>query len=116
MIFLWAFLVGGAMCALAQLVLDLGRMTPAHVMVLFVVLGGVAAGFGVYEPLVKAAGAGAFIPLPGFGASLVKGVVQDVHTTGLLGAFTGGLKATAAGIKAAVIFALLAAAFSTPRA
>lgn len=115
MSYLLAFLVGGVLAALAQVVLDLSGWTAAHVMVFFVVLGGIVAGLGLYEPLIKVAGAGATVPLPGFGAALVKGVIEEVHSLGLVGTFIGSLKATAAGIKAAVIFGLLAAVLFNPR-
>lgn len=111
-----AFLVGGALCALAQIVADVSKLTPAHVMVLFVVLGVVAGGLGVYEPLIKVAGAGATVPLPGFGYALAHGVEKEVRAEGVLGALTGSLKATAAGVKAAVIFAAIAAVVARPRA
>lgn len=115
MTYVVAFGVGGALCALAQTVLHAFKLTPAHVMVLFVVLGAVAGAFGLYEPLVKAAGAGATIPLPGFGFALVQGAMEDMHKMGWVGAFSGGLRATGAGIKAAVVFALAAAVFFNPK-
>lgn len=114
MTFLWAFLVGGALCMLAQVVMDLGRFTGAHVLVVFVILGGVAAALGLYDPLVKFAGEGAALPLPGFGYALVKGVVIDVKEMGPLGLFTGSFRATAAGIEAAIVFGILAALFFRP--
>lgn len=116
MSYLIAFLVGGAICVAAQLILDLGKLNAAHVMVIFVVAGALATGLGLYAPLVKFAGAGATIPVSGFGFALVQGVMQDVHRSGFQGIFTGGLRATAAGIKAAVIFGYLAALFTRPRA
>ena len=115
MSYVWAFAVGGGMCALAQGVLSVFRLTPAHVMVLFVVLGAIAGAFGLYEPLVRLAGAGATVPLPGFGFALVQGAMEDMHKLGWVGAFSGGLRATGAGIKAAVVFALAAAIASRPR-
>ena len=115
MTYVLAFAVGGGMSALAQGVMSAFRLTPAHVMVLFVVLGAVAGAFGLYEPLVKIAGAGATVPLPGFGFALVQGAMEDVHKLGWVGAFSGGLRATGAGIKAAVVFALAAAIVSKPR-
>jgi len=99
---------------LAQLTMDFGRVTGAHVLVLFVVLGGVAAALGLYDPLVKFAGEGAALPLPGFGYALVKGVVLDVRETGALGLFTGSFKATAAGMQAAIVFGIIAALFFRP--
>ncbi len=113
--FVWAFLLGGALCVAAQLVSDLTPLTPAHTMVLFVVLGAVAAGLGLYDPLVKAAGAGASVPLPGFGNVLVQGVFKEVGKHGAAGLMTGGLTAAAAGITMAVVFAVLAALVARPR-
>ncbi|MHB1610149.1 MAG: stage V sporulation protein AE [Sulfobacillus sp.] len=116
MIFLWAFLVGGVMCVLAQLVLDLFPVTPAHVLVLFVVLGAVLGGVGLYGKLVTLAGAGASVPLPGFGYTLVTGIGEAVKVKGILGLLTGGLTAAAGGIKAAVLFGLFAALVFKPKA
>lgn len=108
MTFLWAFLVGGALCLAAQLVLEFSRLTPAHVLVLFVVLGALAAGAGIYEPLVKVAGEGANIPLPGFGYTLVDGVLKDLPKEGWAALFSGSFKASGSGIKAAIVFGLVA--------
>ncbi len=113
--FVWAFLVGGALCALAQLVADLTPLTPAHTMVLFVVLGAVAAGLGLYDPLVRFAGAGASVPLPGFGNVLVQGIFKEIGRRGPAGLLTGGLTASAAGITVAVVLAALAALVARPR-
>lgn len=104
------------MCALAQLVLDKFKLTPAHVLVLFIVLGALASGFGVYQKLVQFAGAGAIVPLPGFGYTLVEGIDQAVKTKGLIGLFSGGFTAAASGIKAALIFGLAAALMFRPKA
>ncbi len=110
-----AFVVGGLLCVLAQLVVDVGHITAAHVMVLFVVLGALAGGLGWYGPLVKWAGAGATVPLPGFGYTMVEGIDRATKTEGVLGLLTGGLTAAAGGIKAAVLFSLAAALVFTPR-
>lgn len=115
MTLLVVFLVGGALCAIAQLVLDLTSLTTAHVMVLFVVLGAVAGGLGLYGPLVKLAGAGATVPLPGFGYTMVEGIGQAVKTEGVMGLLTGGLTAAAGGIKSAVLFGLAAALIFNPK-
>jgi stage V sporulation protein AE len=115
MTFVWAFLVGGVLCVLAQLTVDLTKFTAAHVMVLFVVLGAVAGGLGVYEPLVKWSGAGATVPLPGFGYTMVEGIDKAVKSEGLMGLLTGGLTAAAGGIKAAVLFGLVAALIFKPK-
>lgn len=115
MTFLWAFIIGGLLCVLAQLTVDLTNLTPAHVMVLFVVLGAVAGGLGLYAPLVKLAGAGATVPLPGFGYTMVEGIGKAVRTTGVMGLLTGGLTAAAGGIKAAVLFGLAASLVFKPK-
>ncbi|HEY8393277.1 MAG TPA: SpoVA/SpoVAEb family sporulation membrane protein [Thermaerobacter sp.] len=116
MTYVWAFLIGGLLCALAQLVLDLTppRFTQGHVMVLFVVLGAIAAGFGIYRPLVELAGAGATLPLPGFGFALVEGALQGAGK-GLAGILAGGLSATALGLTIAVLGGLLTAVLFNPK-
>lgn len=116
MMFVWAFVVGGLLCVIAQLVMDLGRFTPGQVLVLFVVLGALAGGTGLYGKLVSFAGAGASVPLPGFGYTMVEGIGQAVQQKGALGLFTGGLTAAAGGIKAAVLFGLAAALIFKPKA
>lgn len=113
--FVWAFLVGGALCALAQLVTDLTPLSTAHTMVLFVVLGALAAGLGLYDPLVRWAGAGASVPLPGFGNVLVQGIFKEVGRRGPSGLMTGGLTASAAGITMVVVFAAVAAMVARPK-
>lgn len=113
--FVWAFLVGGALCALAQVVLDVTPLTAAHTMVLFVVLGAVASALGVYDPLVKFAGAGASVPLTGFGNVLVRGVLKEIGKSGAFGLLSGGMTAAAAGITVAVVVAAAAALAFRPR-
>ncbi len=110
--YLWAFVVGGAICVVGQVLIDFTKMTPARILVLFVTLGVVLTGLGVYEPLVKFAGAGATVPLTGFGYLMAKGTMEAVQQHGLLGAFSGGITASAAGIAAAVFFGYLAALIS----
>ena len=107
--FLWAFLIGGSLCAVGQLLIDLTKLTPARILVIYVVAGVIVGGLGWYEPLVEFAGAGATIPLTGFGYTLAKGVHIAVTENGLIGAFMGGLQSGAAGITAAVIAGLLVA-------
>ncbi|MBQ4370499.1 MAG: stage V sporulation protein AE [Oscillospiraceae bacterium] len=107
--FLKAFAVGGALCAVGQLLIDLTKLTPARILVAYVVSGVFLGALGLYAPLVRWAGAGASVPLTGFGYLLSKGVKQAVAAHGLLGVFTGGFTAAAAGICAAVVFAFLAA-------
>lgn len=102
-----AFLVGGGICLIAQLLIDYTKLTPAKILVGFVVLGVLLGGIGIYEPLVEFAGAGASVPLLGFGNTLAKGVREAVAEIGFLGVLTGGLKSTAGGITAAIIAGLL---------
>ena len=109
--FVYAFLVGGALCVIAQILIDKTRLTPARILVAYVVAGVILTAIGLYEPLVKFAGNGATTPLTGFGYSLAKGVEKAVNEQGLLGALTGGLTGTAGGITAAMLFGLLAAVF-----
>ena len=110
-----AFFVGGLFCLLGQILLDNTRLTPARILVGFVSAGVLLGALGVYQPLVDWAGAGATVPLTGFGNALAKGVKKAVAESGLLGAFTGGLTASAGGICAAVLFGLLAALLSRPK-
>ena len=105
--YLYAFLVGGGICAVVQVLLDRTKLMPGRVMVLLVCTGAVLGFIGVYEPFTKFAGAGATVPLTGFGYNLAKGVKDAVQQDGFLGIFTGGLKASAGGIAAAVFSGLL---------
>jgi len=106
---LFAFLVGGFICLIGQVLIDYTKLTPARILVTFVVSGVVLTGIGIYEPIVKFAGAGATVPLVGFGYSLATGVKQAVNELGFLGVFSGGLTATSAGIAASIVFGLLMA-------
>ena len=106
--YLKAFLVGGALCALGQVLIDRTKLTPARILTCYVVLGVVLHAVGVYAPLIEWAGAGASVPLTGFGSTLAKGVEKAVAEKGFLGAFTGGLTASAGGIAAAIFFGYLA--------
>ena len=110
--YLWAFLVGGAFCVVAQILIDRTRLTPARILVLYVVVGVILGGIGLYRPLVDFAGAGATTPLTGFGYLISKGVRDAVDEKGLLGALTGGLKAAAGGTTAALCFGYIAAIFA----
>jgi len=103
-----AFVVGGALCLIGQLLIDKTKLTPARILVSYVVIGVILGAVGVYEPLVEFAGAGATVPLTGCGNTLAKGVREAIHQTGFLGIFTGGLKAAAGGITAAIFTGLLA--------
>ena len=109
-----AFLCGGLLCALGQLLIDRTALTPARILTLYVVSGVVLGGAGIYQYVVDFGGAGATVPLTGFGYTLAKGVAKAVEERGLLGAFTGGLTAAAGGISAAVLFGYLAALLSRP--
>lgn len=110
-----AFLVGGALCAIGQVLIDKTKLTPARILTGYVVTGVLLGALGIYEPLVRWAGAGATVPLLGFGNTLAQGVKKAVAKQGLLGVFTGGLTASAGGIAAAVCFALLMALIFKPR-
>ena len=103
-----AFLVGGLFCLVGQLLIDKTKLTPARILVSYVVIGVLLGGIGLYKPLVDFAGAGATVPLTGFGYTLSKGVQETISEKGFIGVLTGGLKSTAGGITAAIIFALLA--------
>lgn len=107
--FIIAFLVGGGVCAIAQILIDKTKLTPARILVSFVVAGVILTGIGIYQPFVDFAGNGATTPLTGFGYCLAKGVEDAVSKEGLIGVLTGGLKGTAGGITAAMLFGLLAA-------
>ena len=107
--YLKAFAVGGAFCALGQVFIDYTKLTPARILVTYVVAGVVLGGIGVYQPIIDFAGAGATVPLTGFGALLAKGTKEALAEKGLLGVLSGGFTAAAAGIAAAVFFGLLAA-------
>ena len=106
--YLKAFLVGGLFCLIGQILVDKTKLTPARILVSYVVLGVFLGAIGVYEPIAEFAGAGATVPLTGFGNTLAKGVREAVDQDGFLGIFTGGLKSTAGGISAAIFAGLLA--------
>ena len=110
-----AFVVGGALCVIAQLLIDYTKLTPAKILVSYVVLGVVLGGVGLYEPLVEFAGAGASVPLLGFGNTLARGVREAVDEMGFLGVVTGGLKATAGGITVAIVSGLAMSLIFKPR-
>lgn len=113
--FLKAFIVGGFICVVGQILMDTTKLTPARILVTFVTLGAILGAFGLYEKLVEFAGAGATVPLPGFGNSLAKSAIKEVKEIGLLGAFTGGIKGTAAGITASIFFGYLMAVIFNPK-
>lgn len=107
--YVWAFVVGGVFCVIAQILIDKTKLTPARILVLYVVAGVALGGIGVYEPLTEFAGNGATTPLTGFGYLVSKGVREAVDEKGLLGALTGGLTAASGGIAAALVFGYVAA-------
>ena len=113
--YVWCFLCGGLLCLIGQVLIDLTKLTPARILTGYVVAGVILQAAGLYQPLVDWAGAGATVPLTGFGYSLAKGVAAAVEEQGLLGVITGGLTATAGGIAAAVVFGLLMALLCKPK-
>ena len=112
--YLWAFLIGGVLCAVGQLLIDLTKLTPARILTGYVVAGVLLSALGLYEPLVEWGGAGATVPLTGFGHNLAKGVREAVASDGWIGVFTGGLTAAAGGVAAAVVAGVLMAAIFRP--
>lgn len=115
MSFLIAFAVGGIICVIGQIFIDRTSLTPAKILVIFVVSGAILSALGLYEPLVEFAGGGATVPLTGFGHSLAKGAIEGAQQNGILGAFIGGIKNTAAGISAAILFGYLNALIFKPK-
>lgn len=109
------FVVGGLICVIGQILIDKTKLTPARILVIFVTTGAILGGLGIYKYLVDFAGAGATVPLTGFGYNLAKGAIEGVKETGLVGAFTGGVMAAAGGIAAAVFFGYLASLISKPK-
>lgn len=112
MTYLWAFLIGGAICSVGQILIDKTMLTPARILVMYVVAGVVLGFFGVYDKLIDFAGAGATVPLTGFGNLLAKGAKEAVAEDGIVGIFTGGLTASAGGICAAILFGYIGALFA----
>ena len=113
--FIRAFLVGGLICVIGQILIDLTKITPARIMVIFVVAGVILGIVGIYPKLVEWAGAGATVPIIGFGNVLAKGVIEDVDKKGLIGAFSGGVRAGATGIASAVFFGYIMTIVSKPK-
>jgi stage V sporulation protein AE len=110
-----AFITGGIICVIGQILMDKTKLTPARILVIFVTLGTILGAFGIYDKIVNIGGAGATVPLPGFGNSLAKGAIKAVEEDGLIGAFTGGITGTAAGITAAIFFGYLMAVIFNPK-
>ncbi|QUH27016.1 stage V sporulation protein AE [Serpentinicella alkaliphila] len=113
--FIWAFIVGGGICVIGQLMIDVLRLTPAHTTVSLVVVGAILGGLGLYEPLIKFAGAGASVPISSFGNALVKGAFAESQKSGIVGILTGIFEVTSAGISSAIIFGFLVALFFRPK-
>lgn len=115
MIFFWAFVVGGFICVLGQIMFDVFKLSPAHTLTIFVVLGAILDGLGLYEPLIDFAGAGATVPITSFGNSLVHGAMQEAEKHGIIGVVTGMFEVTSAGISAAIIFGVIGALLFKPK-
>ena len=115
MLLLRCFIVGGLICVIGQILIDKTKLTSARLLVLFVTIGAILGGLGIYKYLIDFAGAGATVPLLGFGANLAKGAIQEVQNIGLLGAFVGGVKASAGGIAAAIFFGYIASLLAKPK-
>ena len=113
--YLNAFIVGGIICVIGQILMDTTKLTPARILVIFVTAGAILGAFGIYDKLVEIGGAGATVPLPGFGNSLAKGAIKAVEEKGLIGAFTGGITGPAAGITAAIFFGYIMALIFNPK-
>lgn len=109
------FVVGGLICVIGQILIDKTKLTPARILVVFVTTGAILGGLGIYQYVVDFAGAGATVPLTGFGYNLAKGAIEGVKESGIIGAFTGGVKASAGGIAAAVFFGYIASLISKPK-
>ena len=110
-----AFIVGGLICVIAQILMDKTNLTPGRILVLFVTLGVILGAFGIYDKLVEFAGGGATVPLPGFGNLLAKSVIKEVRESGIIGAFTGGIKVAAGGITASIFFGYIMALIFKPK-
>lgn len=115
MIFIWAFIIGGLICVIGQILMDGFKLTPAHTMVSLVVLGAVLGGLDLYQPLINFAGAGATVPISSFGNALVKGAMLEANSTGMVGVLTGIFEITSAGISAAIIFGFMSSLLVRPK-
>ena len=113
--FIFAFVIGGLICVVGQLIMDILEITPAHTTCTLVVIGAILGGFGLYDPLVNLAGAGAFVPISSFGNTLVTSALLDAEEIGFIGIFTGVLKTVSSGISAAIIFGFIAAIIFKPK-
>jgi len=113
--YVWAFVVGGAICVVGQLLFDVAKLTPAHTMSLLVVVGAIMDGVGWYDPLIDFAGAGATVPITSFGNALVHGALTELQKDGWIGVITGIFTVTSAGVSAAIVFSFLAALMVRPK-
>lgn len=113
--FVKAFVVGGLICVIGQILMEKTKLTPARVLVLFVTVGVILQGLGIYQKVVDIGGAGATVPLPGFGYALAKGAIKGAKESGIIGAFTGGITATSGGISGAIVFGYLMAILFNPK-
>ena len=110
-----AFIVGGIICIVGQIILDNTKLTPAHILVSFLTIGVILGGIGVYDKLIEFGGAGATVPITGFGNALAKGAIKGAKENGIIGAFTGGLQTTAGGVAAAILFGYTMAVIFNPK-
>lgn len=115
MIFFWAFVIGGLICVIGQIMFDVFNLTPAHTLTTFVVLGALLDAFGLYEPFVDFAGAGATVPIVSFGNQLFHGAMAEADQHGIIGVITGMFKVTSSGISAAIIFGMIGALLFKPK-
>ncbi|CEI84473.1 stage V sporulation protein AE [Oceanobacillus oncorhynchi subsp. incaldanensis] len=115
MIFFWAFVIGGLICVIGQIMFDVFKLSPAHTLSILVIAGAILDGLGWYEPLIDFAGAGATVPITSFGNSLVHGAMQEADKHGLIGVVTGMFEVTSAGISAAIIFGVIGAMIFKPK-
>lgn len=113
--FIWAFIVGGLICVIGQLMMDVFKLTPAHTMCTLVVVGSILGGLGIYDNLLKFAGAGASVPISSFGNALVKGALAEADESGFIGILTGIFEVTSAGISSAIVFGFLASILFRPK-
>lgn len=113
--YVWAFLIGGAICIVGQLLFDVAKLTPAHTMATLVVVGAALDAFGLYDPLIDFAGAGATVPITSFGNALVHGALSELQKDGWIGVITGIFTVTSAGVSAAIVFSFLAALVVKPK-
>ena len=113
--FIWAFVIGGSICVIGQIMMDGLKLSPAHTMCSLVIIGAILRGLGWYDPLIKFAGAGASVPISSFGNSLVKGAISEANRDGIIGVLTGIFEITSAGISAAIVFGFLSSLIFRPK-